>query len=182
MSQSTAQGKKLPPDVEATLQHIELLIAKQARLADAQSDATDVLMDLVRRHPWSADQAQYLRDRLAANNVKHRGPILQMTGWSNTRLSKVQELRLAQKQPRNAMVGKGVEVVYVLIEDGQVVYIGISAHVRERFKQHRRNGNTFDEWEIYPCESRKAARDLEAVLIQQHRPPRNRRVESRVVA
>lgn len=182
MSQSTAQGPQLPPDVEATLRHIELLIEKQARLAQAQDEATQVLRDLVRKHRWSADLALYFHGRLGTGGVKHRGPIFQGTGWSLDRLRRVEQYRAAIDEPRNAMVGPGVEAVYALIDGGQVVYVGRTSHLSQRLKAHRRNGNTFDEWETYPCESRKHARDLEAVLIQQHRPPRNRRIETRVVA
>lgn len=181
MSQSSAHENTFPNDVEATLRHIELLILKQRRLAAAQKEATEVLEDLVGRHQWSAQSAMALRQRMNEYEVWHRGSIFQRTGWTMDKAKRVLHADHVKTNPRNSMVGSGIECVYALIEAGEVVYVGISRNVSQRFKAHRRSGNTFDEWEIYPCENRKAARDLEAVLIQQHRPARNVRVERRVI-
>jgi hypothetical protein len=74
--------------------------------------------------------------------------------------------------------GAGTPVVYVLLRGGTIVYVGQSTDVKARVGSHRAT-KSFDAVELYICDSVLEAADLEAVLINQHLPQYNKRIERR---
>lgn len=109
-----------------------------------------------------------------ARTSRHARKVLACLGWSV-----VYDVAGAPPQLRRRG-GEPAHAVYLLKLAGEVVYIGRSRNVRVRVKDHRRD-KTFDSVEVIPVDSAHAACDLEAVLLQQHRPRLNRRIEQRPV-
>lgn len=61
-------------------------------------------------------------------------------------------------------------IIYLLVADGQVIYIGQTGRLDNRLKIHRRNGLVFEEVHTERATSRPAALHREAELIHQHHP------------
>lgn len=64
---------------------------------------------------------------------------------------------------------------YLLMHGEEVVYVGMTANIRERISAHycRPNGKVFDRAVIIASATKRAAWVLEGELIRQHRPPHN---------
>jgi hypothetical protein len=64
--------------------------------------------------------------------------------------------------------------VYLLIQKGQVVYIGESLNMPNRAQEHRTNGRPFDEV-FYIATHANRRKALERALIRAFNPPQNSR-------
>lgn len=70
----------------------------------------------------------------------------------------------------------GRAVVYVLYDaDNEPCYVGSTAQLRQRMKQHAKDGKVFTRWHAYPCRNREHAYELEDRLLKEHMPHLNRR-------
>lgn len=71
--------------------------------------------------------------------------------------------------------------VYALRDvDGTIVYIGLTQDFRTRLISHNyTKRDAIHSWEAWACDTEAEMRDLEAILIDQHRPRLNKRVETR---
>lgn len=154
----------IPDDVAANLQHVMALNYKIQRLSENLRDAVDVLASSVARWDVSdARQALRVCEMLTEQQVPGRGAVR------------------SSLKPFVNMGHRINHCVYVLLYNAEVVYVGRSAGKQsERVKQHDKNGKIFDEVVLYECRDRKHMFDLEAVLIDQHRPRYNQRLEVRV--
>lgn len=70
---------------------------------------------------------------------------------------------------------RGSWVVYQLLAGDTVLYIGSTGDLSARLHSHSRT-KEFDGWRAALCESERQCRDLEAALIDRHRPPLNRMI------
>jgi predicted GIY-YIG superfamily endonuclease len=77
----------------------------------------------------------------------------------------------------------GTPCVYVLMNEAEeIVYIGKSRNVRARLRTHWENPDKrpyLNSWEVRVCVSLPEMDDLEAILIHQHRPILNKKLERR---
>jgi hypothetical protein len=157
-------SSEIPDDLAANLDHAIRLVAKIERLKIAQKEAMQAAAEAARRwRPINADIAQRLCDVLRDDEIPHRGLVREAlgVGSSNIRIDRC--------------------VVYVLLHNNQVVYVGRSMNnARERVASHRASGKVFDEVHVYQCRNDRHMRDLEAVLIEQHAPRFNQRREPKV--
>lgn len=65
--------------------------------------------------------------------------------------------------------------VYLLMQGDAIVYVGMTANIRERWSAHccRPRGKVFDRAEVIACTSPAAALVLERQLILEHQPSHN---------
>lgn len=175
------QHTGLPEDVAANIEHIKRLRSKIESLEEIYDESARALSASVRRYRWSIDDAILLIESLpSGRGFRHMMQAIQSSGWTRRQVTEImKERRLRREQGNQYMPKNGTPCVYVLRLHGVTVYVGRSINVRERMKNHKKSGNTYDDYEIYICESKKEMIDLEAVLIQQYRPVRNRRIERR---
>lgn len=162
---------------DATLRHLILLREKHDRvqkratkLAHEKKATRDVLVTMLAREEWSAEEAAQMREW----GVPYWPQLVHAMGyWWDARLGAMVRKR-----------GQGERTaVYLLRLNGAVQYVGISMYVRVRVSTHRREGRIeFDSVDVIAeFAERRDAMDLEAQLIAQHSPPLNRARPKRVV-
>lgn len=176
----------------ATLQHIEFIAAKRARLLTAQLDAERQLL-----HRAASDYAvgRLAPDALAELFQRYRTLIADngrpsMTEmWNDNVPVGIAQLK-AHIAPRPNIDGTwrgvypfaddwrpplGQSVVYVLYDALNVpCYVGSSEQFSTRLNTHART-KAFAAWIAYPCTDREAAYELEDRLLGEHKPYLNRR-------
>lgn len=178
------QHIQLPKDVQANLDHAIRIRQKIDRLEATYRESVAALDASISRHKWTFYEALELYAAIPDDKrFTWISTAFSKTGWSRGEI----RYSIQEDDDRGGILNryippKGTPTVYALIEDGQVVYVGRSMNVRNRMKQHRKSGNTYDDYEIYICGSDNEMKDLEAVLIQQHHPRRNVRVERRTTS
>lgn len=170
----------MPADVAANIDHIDRLDRKLARIQDHRRDALAAMVQAVRRHPWPLEDAMCLLEYLRAAGVE-AGLAIEAAGYRMQKLHHFHK-RVARRDgddERRWAPDDGTPTVYLLLLDGVVVYIGCTEHPIARVAAHRQDGRVFDDAHYFTQPTLHDARDLEAVLINQHRPAGNKRIEKR---
>lgn len=158
----------------ANLEHAIALRFKILRLKKSYAETLDCCYANARDvgelpYEMVADIYEWLK----ANGIP-AGQICRSLGFAPS------EIAYAKREGVPPLPKPGRFCVYLLKQEGFVNYVGFSGNVRARLKTHRRLKQIpFDDYEIFRIGSKAEALDLEAVLIQQHRPPYNRRIEKR---
>jgi hypothetical protein len=172
----------LPLDVISNIDHAEKIRLKIERLEEAYRETINALGQSICRYEWDLPSAFDLFDYSDSRETKlpfiytARGK----SGWTWQKINyAIQEITNRESLGNRYIPGKGTHTVYVLLRHGVCVYIGRSRNVKDRLKQHRHNSNNYDDYQIYICKSLEESKDLEAILQQQHRPIRNKRIENR---
>lgn len=181
----------LATSVSATLQHIQLIEAKAARLAEARRDAlAQVLHRIGTEYRTGAiTQGQLCTTLDAIRTIQMPG---RMKMWDE--IIGVPWKRVAQlaKQlpngPEGSWVGEypilaeaprpiaGVPVVYVLFDqDNEPCYVGSTDKFSVRMSAHAKDGKRFIRWQAHPCDDREHAYRLEDRLLRRHMPYLNRK-------
>jgi len=175
----------LATSVSSTLQHIQLLRAKEARLAAASREA---LAQVIHRI-GSAHRAGEITDAqlcAAFDGVKQTGMPGRMLLWDehvDIRWKQVIQLkRRLPNGPEGSWVGEypiadgaaspmpGTAVVYVLFDrNNQPCYVGSTEKFRARMASHGRTKD-FVRWQAHPCDDRDHAYRLEDRLLRLHKP------------
>tara|TARA_R110000764_G_scaffold224597_1_gene313822 strand:+ start:333 stop:881 length:549 start_codon:yes stop_codon:yes gene_type:complete len=162
---SQAENEPLPEDVASSLEHLLRLDDKIVRLSEARQATLAALTVSTARwapspHVASAiEMVNVLKDR----DIRGRSRIRQIV---NPNMNAATAIR---------------HCVYALISVSDVVYVGRSeGHQSHRVNKHHKSGKVFDEVILYRCRDAAHMKDLEAVLIDQHRPYYNRKAEPRV--
>ncbi|MCZ4514524.1 GIY-YIG nuclease family protein [Streptomyces sp. ActVer] len=185
----------LPEDlgtsVSAALQHIQIIQAKEARLAAARREAlrqtlhrigtehrTGNLTDVQLCAAFQAVRQLNMPGRMAAWDEIVGVP------WKRT-------LQLAKRlpngpegtwigeypfQPSTVAPISGVAVVYVLFDEANCpCYVGSTDKFRARMGAHEKSGKHFVRWQAHPCHDREHAYLVEDRLLRQHKPYLNRK-------
>lgn len=181
----------LATSVSATLQHIQLIQAKEDRLADARRDAlTQVLHRIGTEYrAGTITQGQLCTALDAIRPLQMPG---RMKMWDE--IIGVPWKRVAQlaKQlpngPEGSWVGEypilaeaprpiaGIAVVYVLFDqDNEPCYVGSTDKFSVRMAAHVKDGKRFACWQAHPCKDREHAYRLEDRLLRRHMPYLNRK-------
>lgn len=161
--------ERVPAELKATLDHICRIDRQIERLTAARADAMRQAITAAGRLSLDRQAGAALSRWLSTRNVQGRGWICQAAGWSSQRL-------------RSSYPPRGIPCVYLLLLGADVVYVGRSEHVKPRIERHKKDKRgLFNGAEIIECLSTEAMIDLEAVLIEQHRPSLNVRHERRPV-
>jgi predicted GIY-YIG superfamily endonuclease len=184
------------PRYADTLQHIELIRGKIARLKQAQEEAEEQVIQRA--------ASDYRAGRLGIEDlqalylsIKQRtvGGIL--FRWNRhmpdeaavqTIRHTVKRLRRHQADPDGVWRGSypldpssrfpasGTSVVYVLFDKANdPCYVGSTSGFDGRVKTHHREGKRFVLWMAHPCADREAAYQLEARLLREHKPYLNKK-------
>lgn len=162
----------LPETSFTNLQHLLMLRSKIDTLKKSYEAAIVATGNQLYRDEVIEDHMITLYKFLKNNDVVGRSILVEAAGYNSNQLSYCARNE-TQMHPR-----KGIHCVYLLLKENQVVYIGRSSNLKARLKQHKKDKD-FDSSQFYRCESFNDSRDLEAVLIQQHRPTLNLRIEKR---
>lgn len=162
----------LPESSFNNLQHLALMKSKIETLTRSYKATVIASGEQMRRDLVEEDEMIKVYLFLKYNDFLYRSLLLESAGYSSNELAYYARSE-TQQHPR-----KGINCVYLLLKDNQVIYIGRSANLKSRLNQHRRDKD-FDNSEFHRCDSLNQAKDLEAILIQQHRPILNQRIEKR---
>jgi hypothetical protein len=185
----------LPADVHAslaaTLQHIQLIQEKEARLAEARRKALEQALHRIGTDYRTGRITQHQLCTAAAEVSKLQMPG-RMKAWDSIvgvswkRL--VQLARQLPNGPAGSWVGEypipldaprpiyGVPVVYVLFDEANVpCYVGSTDKFSPRMTAHEKSGKRFVRWQAHPCDNREHAYRLEDRLLKRHKPYLNRR-------
>ncbi len=158
----------VPAGITATIDHIHRI------------DALDALVHAVGCRTWDLEEAMQLLEYLREVGVEP-GRAITAAGYSPQRLHHFHK----HTARRDGLDGRrwapedGTPTVYLLLASTEVVYVGCTEHAVERVAAHRLSGRPFDDAHYFTQPTLRDARDLEAVLIDQHRPVGNKRVEKR---
>lgn len=173
---------------QATLDHIERLLAKRDKLNDAIREAVDALGPQIRRTDWTLAEAADLYRRAK----EHKGPKFGLTDTVADSLSygrdvlswhirhpEGYQLKGPLPLPHDpSLPAKNLNqhTVYLLLTDeGYCLYVGTSCQVTNRIRGHIREGRIpATRYEVILCEDKASALSLEGDLIFQHKPPYNR--------
>lgn len=89
------------------------------------------------------------------------------------------EISAEKGKPPLLYPDRGDPCVYAFHDNaGVIIYVGRSENLRGRMKHHEHK-NKAAGWRAWICQTRSEMVDLEAILIIQHRPRLNYRIESR---
>jgi hypothetical protein len=177
--------------VSATLQHIQLIQAKEDRLAAARREA---LMQVLHQIGTDYRTGRLTHRELCAalvaiRNAKQPGA---MKAWDEIVGTPWKRLAQSAKRlpngPEGAWVGEypigadapaplnGDSVVYVLFDEAnEPCYVGSTNQLRPRLRRHAKDGKHFVRWQAHPCDDREHAYQIEDRLLRQHMPYLNRK-------
>lgn len=177
--------------VQATNQHIALLLEREQRLAKARDEAQAQMFHRIgsAHRCGEIDDYQLLEifEALRTDNVpgsrKHWDASVER-GWLKMKFLRGQ----LPNGPAGSWVGpnpcgrtdpaptEGISVVYVLFDERNgPCYVGSTDNLRQRIKAHARDGKRFVRWQAHRCQDREHAYQLEEQLLQQNMPYLNRR-------
>lgn len=158
--------------------HLLRISAKIIDLESKREDTLNATESSLKRRVWTIEEAVELWETTKRLEVVGRNTLVEATGWS------IQSLIRYKESGEIPPPMKGQNVVYLLLDGSEVVYIGCTRTAVKRLAQHRKRRRQdsefqWDSTEFIRCDSEEHARDLEAILQQQHRPKYNKRIEKR---
>lgn len=191
MASSAEMPTALATSVESTLQHIRLIQRREARLAQARTDALVQLLHSIGTEFRAGRLTQVQLISLQAS-VRALGIVGVKTFWNEAVDVEWTSLLTAAKKlpngPAGTWVGEypyqqgacvpqsGFSVVYVLFDQAnEPCYVGSTKHFSDRLRNHRRDGKQFVRWQAYPCRDREHAYEVEERLLKEHMPYLNRK-------
>lgn len=169
-------------DTTATWQHIALLASKRATLTQRLNESIDQLCEMVRRTPMEPIAAWEMYQEIRTFGIEGASTkFADATGLGVRGMSDISRFgapfkpgtRLTSNDVPLVVPRPGTQVVYGLIDDGCVVYVGLTGHFSSRLRAHRSSEKTFDGWILYTHEDRKHAAEHEATLIAHFKPKYN---------
>jgi hypothetical protein len=181
----------------ATLQHIELISAKRAKLESAQIDAEAQVIHAVAR--------EFRGGNLGWRELERIYLALQPTGlpgWYSKRwrpaglptLAGIRNAILVAETPPpppawsgntpfqlgELIPARGQCVVYILFDQAQQpCYVGSTNAFKDRLVAHDRDGKRWERWQAYRCDDREHAYVVEETFLQQHKPYLNKASHAR---
>lgn len=178
--------------LDATLQHIEVLAARQRHLLETQTEAEEQLLHRAgtqyRSGALTFEQLFALYRRYRAVESYQRA-----TRWNKhidipwNRIAAMARAR--PNGPEGTWIGscplgsfepaprEGTPVVYVLFDaTNEPIYVGSTDNLRARIKAHIRDGKGAAYWQAYRCEDREDAYTLEEKLHRERLPRLNRKI------
>lgn len=175
----------------SSLQHLELLRRKQAKLAEATREAFVQMLHRIGTSHRCGEltDAQLARLFTRVQEERFAGVVALWDASVAISYRKMQTL-VAQlpNGPEGSWVGEqplsvhspapapGASVVYVLFDAAnEPVYVGSTKNFRSRLREHHRDGKTFARWQAHPCRDREHAYRLEDRLLREHLPQLNRK-------
>ena len=173
---------------DATHQHIALLAAKRARLLEAQLDAeSQYLASVIRQH--RSGDLTYIDLALLYDGYRDAsGPVPGFSKrWTDAGLPHPSRLSHARAAVRCARESRwegafplsddtvvpirGVSVVYLLFDRFNVpCYVGSTIRLRQRLKEHARDGKVFIRWQAHACSDRADAYRIESEWLARYQP------------
>lgn len=168
--------------VESTLTHMLNIRSKIERLWDSLNDCQQQLLAAAQRGSITPDDYLEIDQQRRQNRIGWTVDIPRAMAWDRYDLMRAQ-VRAAVIASCVRQVNRdnqpGPHAVYWLMQDpADVVYVGRSKDVISRVWSHRQSKD-FDSWDWIDCDSAHEQADLEAILIDQHKPILNKRREKR---
>ena len=188
--QSSSDGDELGKSLSATLQHIALLQAKQAKLAAACEAAEEQLLHRLgsahRNREIDITKLIEVFDHYQA--LKIAGRSKRWNAHVGINWQSLMTMNGGPNGPAGTWVGewpcpydvpippKGVSVVYVLYDStNEPCYVGSTHTFRQRMNQHESTGKIFARWQAHPCRDREHAYEVEDRLLKEHKPRMNQK-------
>jgi hypothetical protein len=192
MKESDPDSVLIDASTQATIQQIEMLVARQAKLAALQSEAEAQMLHRL----GTAFKQGRITDAQFVAVFKQYGqmgiPGRSRRWLENTGITWGFMLHKVKYGQPNGTEGtwigtwplatdavaplSGVPVVYVLFgPDNEPCYVGSSAQFRQRIRQHAKDGKIFTSWQAYPCQDREHAYELEVRVLRERMPSQNKR-------
>ena len=183
---------EFPPSLQSTVQHIELLYAKEQRLEEARDEAQQQFFYSVgvayRTGEIGDRELIAIYKRVRAAKVPRS-----MTYWNASIDMKWQKIGRLEENlpngPEGSWVGEwpssqrapppigGIPVVYVLYDaTNEPIYVGSTGNFRQRMSQHVSHGKKFVYWQAHRCRDREHAYEVEVRLLGQRLPRLNFRI------
>mgnify|MGYP001409889242 CR=1 FL=1 len=177
-----------------TIQHLELLASKVARLNELRLRAEEQLLHRIaadyRAGRITAPQILEIRNRLREHGTLLPGHRNRWNAAMPPELSAARLLHTARNIPNGdgywhgeyplpegtRAPSDGINVVYVLYDARNVpCYVGSTGQFRTRIRTHHSQGKPFVRWLAYPCRDRAHAYQLEDQLLRECKPYLNRK-------
>ncbi|WP_086707507.1 GIY-YIG nuclease family protein [Streptomyces antimycoticus] len=183
------RSTSVEPAYHATLQHIQLLQARQHKLVEAQENVEDQILyhygSSYRCGDVTITELLEFFEAYRALETPRR-----TRRWNNHIDLPYQTCHLMK--PPNGPEGtwsgtwpcpetdpcplRGVAVVYVLFDArNEPCYLGSTDQFRTRIGKHVKDGKVFTSWQAYPCPDREAAYVLEDRLLKERLPSLNKK-------
>lgn len=183
--------QELALSISSTLQHIQLIQEKEARLAAARHQALEQTLHNIATDYSTGRITQY-QLCAAFEEVRRLEMPGRMSAWDRiVGLSHRRLIQLAKQLPNGpegSWVGEypipldaprpiyGVPVVYVLFDEAnEPCYVGSTDKLSPRLTAHEKSGKRFVRWQAHPCDDREHAYRLEDRLLKRHKPYLNRK-------
>lgn len=182
----------LGKSIAATMQHIELVRAREQKLAVAREAAQNQLFHRIGAAHRSGEigDVELIAIFEAVREVNVLGSRKAWdknieTGWLKMKYLN----RQLANGPEGTWIGEspcasdapapteGIPVVYVLFDDTNApCYVGSTDNFRQRIKAHAKQGKHFARWQAHRCRDREHAYELEVRLLKENKPYLNRKV------
>lgn len=161
---------------DETYQSLLYLTNVKNKLEKLQANYFDALIATglqLKRSLVEWDEISAVYKYLKTNDFVNRSKVFELSGYNTQKLSYYANQAKTGYPDRNYAY-----LVYVLIDNNKIVYVGRSTNLKARLRQHRKD-KVFDRFEYKICANHNEMKDLEALLIQQFKPKYNVRVEKR---
>ncbi|MDX3239762.1 GIY-YIG nuclease family protein [Streptomyces sp. ME03-5709C] len=186
---------QLPNDLalsmSATIQHIRLIQAKEARLADVRRETLGQLLHRIGSDYRTGNLTDEQLCAAFEEVSSHKIPGL-LCAWGKAIGVPWQRISHMRKNlpngPEGSWVGEypiphdaprplsGVAVVYVLFDEvNEPCYVGSTDKFSARVAAHVKDGKRFVRWHAHPCRDREHAYELENRLLKRHMPRLNKK-------
>lgn len=184
-------GSEVAITLAATLQHIEAVHARQAKLLAARESAEEQLLHRLgsafRCGEIGVSELIQVYSRYKDLDIvgrskrwnKHVGIHWQSMAAMSERGLNGPEGTWIGDWPVHYLApapAKGISVVYVLFDaENEPCYVGSTKNFRQRLNDHAKDGKVFVRWQAYPCRDREHAYQLEDRLLKERLPHLNRK-------
>jgi predicted GIY-YIG superfamily endonuclease len=181
----------LATSMSAAFQHIDLIQAKEDRLAEARNDTLHQLLHRI-GSDYNTGRLDLRELCTAFMALRAQGLRGAMHAWDKAVSLSWKRLIQLSKQlpngPEGSWLGEypipataprpisGIPVVYVLFDDvNEPCYVGSTDKFSARMNNHAKGGKQFVRWQAHPCEDREHAYRLEDRLLKRHKPYLNQK-------
>jgi predicted GIY-YIG superfamily endonuclease len=181
----------LATSMSSTLQHIQLIQQKEARLAEARRDALAQVLHRIGSdyRTGQLTQAQLYTALMQIRGIEMSGRMAMWDEIVGVPWKRIQHLgKQLPNGPEDSWIGEypfhpetiapvsGIAVVYVLFDDtNEPCYVGSTDKFRTRLNNHSRDGKQFVHWQAHPCRDREHAYQVEDRLLKRHKPRLNQK-------
>lgn len=162
----------LSDEAFSNLRHLENVKNKIQTLTENYDATLIAIGTQLRRDQIEPMELAKIYKYMKSNKFSRFSNVITMAGYS------YQQISYSAKNGTKPYPSKGNLVIYVLLKDNEIVYVGRSSNLRSRLEQHKKTKD-YDSFDFVFVKDKNQMKDLEALMIQQYRPKFNIRQEKR---